>query len=218
MSFERIPARMSDPNPATVFLVDDDASVRTSITRLLQASGFSVRSFASASEYLSDSEPGCPGCLLLDLRMPDIDGLELQDRLAEAHSSRPILFLTGHGGVPESVAAMKAGAADFLEKPADPDSLIAAVRAAVALDAERRREATQIRGIRNRLETLTPRERQVFERVVVGRLNKQIARELGVSEKTVKVHRGRVMEKMEADSLAELARLAERVGIGHGPG
>ncbi|MCL7927005.1 MAG: response regulator [marine benthic group bacterium] len=209
---------MNNSNDATVFLVDDDASVRSSITRLLQASGFRVRAFASASEYLSNSDPGCHGCLLLDLRMPEIDGLELQDRLAEADSARPILFLTGHGGVPESVAAMKAGAADFLEKPADPDSLVAAVHAAVALDAEKRREAAQIRSSRKQLETLTPRERQVFERVVVGRLNKQIARELGVSEKTVKVHRGRVMEKMEADSLAELARLAERLGIGHGPG
>jgi FixJ family two-component response regulator len=205
---------MRDHGIRTVFVVDDDESVRSSITRLLRASGFSVKAFASAAEYLSDSDPGCPGCLLLDLRMPGIDGLELQDRLMEVDSVRPILFLTGHGGVPETVAAMKAGAVDFIEKPADPDSLVAAVESAVILDAERRREAAQIAAVESRLRTLTPRERQVFERVVVGRLNKQIARELGVSEKTVKVHRGRVMEKMGADSLADLARLAERLGIG----
>jgi RNA polymerase sigma factor (sigma-70 family) len=184
---------------------------------LLQASGFRVRAFGSASEYLADSDPDCPGCLVLDLRMPEIDGLELQDRLAESNGVRPILFLTGAGGVPESVAAMKAGAADFLEKPADPDRLVAAVRGAIAVDAERRRASEQLARIQRRLDTLTRRERQVFERVVAGRLNKQIARELGVSEKTVKVHRGRVMEKMEATSLADLARLAERAGIGQPP-
>ncbi|MEJ2547024.1 MAG: response regulator [Gemmatimonadota bacterium] len=204
----------SDSVTPTVFVVDDDDSVRASIVRLLQASGFRVRAFGSASEYLANSDPDCPGCLVLDLRMPEIDGLELQDRLAESDRVRPILFLTGAGGVPESVAAMKAGAADFLEKPADPDRLVAAVRSAVAVDAERRRESEQLARIQRRLDTLTRRERQVFERVVVGRLNKQIARELGVSEKTVKVHRGRVMEKMEAASLADLARLAERLGIG----
>ncbi|MEJ2483570.1 MAG: LuxR C-terminal-related transcriptional regulator, partial [Gemmatimonadota bacterium] len=165
-------------------------------------------------EYLADSDPACPGCLVLDLRMPEVDGLQLQDQLAEADRNRPILFLTGDAGVPESVAAMKAGAADFLEKPADPDRLVAAVRKAISVDAERRRAAEELAHIRRRVEALTPRERQVFERVVVGRLNKQIARELGVSEKTVKVHRGKVMEKMEASSLAELARLAERLGIG----
>jgi RNA polymerase sigma factor (sigma-70 family) len=201
----------------TVFVVDDDDSVRSSIARLLQASGFQVRAFPSASEYLADSDPDCPGCLVLDLRMPEIDGLELQDRLAESDGIRPILFLTGDGGVPESVAAMKAGAADFLEKPADPDRLVAAVRGAIAVDAERRRASELLARIQRRLDTLTRRERQVFERVVVGRLNKQIARELGVSEKTVKVHRGRVMEKMEATSLADLARLAERLGIGQPP-
>ena len=217
MSDSTTAARTMDSPEVTVFVVDDDSSVRSSITRLLMASGFRVRAFASAPEYLADSDPGCPGCLLLDLQMPEIDGLELQERLSEADAGRPILFLTGHGGVPESVAAMKAGAADFLEKPADPDRLIAAVEAAVDLDGRRRREAAHMAEIRSRLETLTPRERQVFERVVIGRLNKQIARELGVSEKTVKVHRGRVMEKMEADSLADLARLAERLGIGLNP-
>jgi FixJ family two-component response regulator len=201
----------SDP---TVFLVDDDDAVRVSLARLFSASGLQVRSYSRAKEYLSDSDVDCPGCLVLDLRMPEIDGLELQAALRDGASSRPIIFLTGHGGVPESVAAMKAGATDFFEKPAEPSELLAAVNRAIALDAQRRAEALEFADLTRRLAMLTPREREVFERVVAGRLNKQIAHELGVSEKTVKVHRGRVMEKMETRSVAELARLAERLGIG----
>ncbi len=198
----------------TVFLVDDDDGVRASITRLLTASGLHVRSFASAEEFLADSDRDGPGCLVLDLRMPEIDGLELQEALRDGDSTQPIIFLTGHGGVPESVAAMKAGATDFFEKPAEPSELLAAVDRAIALDARQRGEKHELGDLERRLHTLTPREREVFERVVAGRLNKQIAHELGVSEKTVKVHRGRVMEKMETSSLAELARLAERLGVG----
>jgi FixJ family two-component response regulator len=197
----------------TVFLVDDDDAVRASISRFLSASGFHVRSFSSAQEFLADRDLDCPGCLLLDLRMPEIDGLELQKALTESASRHPVVFLTGHGSVAEGVAAMKAGATDFLEKPADPSELLAAVERAISLDARQRQEAREIADLLRRLDRLTPREREVFERVVAGRLNKQIAFDLGVSEKTVKVHRGRVMEKMETPSLAELARLAERLGI-----
>ena len=205
---------MTDPSRPVVFIVDDDRSVRSSVARLLGSSGFEVRAFASATDYLSEVDPDMHGCLLLDLRMPGIDGLELQDRLMRGGTARPIVFLTGQGTVPDSVAAMKAGATDFLEKPADPDDLVRAVRAAIAVDRRRRRESAEMAEIEERVSLLTPRERQVFERVVQGRLNKQIAHELGVSEKTVKVHRGRVMEKMQTASLADLARLAERLGIG----
>ncbi len=204
----------SDP---TVFVVDDDDSVRASLSRLLTASGFHVEAYASAQEFLAEPKGARPGCLLLDLRMPGIDGLELQEALSNGNSSQPIVFLTGHGSVSESVAAMKAGATDFLEKPADPSDLVAAVKRAIELDARQRREAVELADLERLLVTLTPREREVFERVVAGRLNKQIAYELGVSEKTVKVHRGRVMEKMEVPSLAELARLAERLGVGVNP-
>jgi FixJ family two-component response regulator len=204
----------SDP---TVFVVDDDDSVRASLSRLLTASGFLVETFASAQEFLAEPGRARPGCLVLDLRMPEIDGLKLQEALSDGYSSQPIIFLTGHGSVSDSVAAMKAGATDFLEKPADPSELVAAVKRAIELDARQRKEAVELADLERRLATLTPREREVFERVVAGRLNKQIAYELGVSEKTVKVHRGRVMAKMEAPSLAELARLAERLGIGVNP-
>ncbi len=149
--------------------------------------------------------------------MPEVDGLELQEALTGEFYSHPIIFLTGHGSVPESVAAMKAGATDFIQKPAEPTELLAAVRRALELDRRQRKEANELAGLQQRLATLTPREREVFERVVMGRLNKQIAFDLGVSEKTVKVHRGRVMEKMQAPSLADLARLAERLGIGSEP-
>ena len=198
----------------TVFLVDDDDAVRDAISRFLTASGLHVRSFSSAQEFLAESDRDRPGCLVLDLRMPGIDGLELQEALSGDSSSHPIIFLTGHGSVPESVAAMKAGATDFFEKPAEPSELLAAVNRAIALDARQRKEALDLADLERRLDILTPREREVFERVVAGLLNKQIAYGLGVSEKTVKVHRGRVMEKMEAPSLAELARFAERLGIG----
>jgi len=198
----------------TVFLVDDDEAVRASLARFLTASGLQVRSFSSAQEFLAEMDRDCPGCLLLDLRMPEIDGLELQEALSDGSSTYPIIFLTGHGSVPESVAAMKAGATDFFEKPAEPVELLAAVHRAIELDARQRKEQLELADLERRLDSLTPREREVFERVVEGRLNKQVAYELGVSEKTVKVHRGRVMEKMEAPSLAELARFAERLGIG----
>jgi RNA polymerase sigma factor (sigma-70 family) len=201
------------PDP-TVFLVDDDDAVRDSISRFLKASGLQVQSFSSAQEFLAESDRNCPGCLVLDLRMPEIDGLELQEALSDGSSTHPIIFLTGHGSVPESVAAMKAGASDFFEKPAEPSEFLAAVNRAIALDARQRQEMLELADLERRLDTLTPREREVFELVVAGRLNKQIAYELGVSEKTVKVHRGRVMEKMETSSLAELARLAERLGVG----
>lgn len=205
---------MTGSSHPIVYIVDDDRSVRTSVARLLESSGYEVRTFASATDYLDRIDPDAHGCLLLDLRMPGIDGLELQNRLLRGGTFRPIIFLTGQGTVPETVAAMKAGATDFLEKPADPDELIRAVRTAIETDRMRRRELAEMSEIQDRVSLLTPRERQVFERVVQGRLNKQIAHELGVSEKTVKVHRGRVMEKMKTASLADLARIAERLGVG----
>lgn len=205
---------MTGSSHPIVYIVDDDRSVRTSVARLLESSGYEVRTFASATDYLNRIDPDAHGCLLLDLRMPGIDGLELQNRLLRGGTSRPVIFLTGQGTVPETVAAMKAGATDFLEKPADPDELIRAVRTAIETDRMRRRELAEMSEIQDRVSLLTPRERQVFERVVQGRLNKQIAHELGVSEKTVKVHRGRVMEKMKTASLADLARIAERLGVG----
>lgn len=205
---------MTGSSHPIVYIVDDDRSVRTSVARLLESSGYEVRTFASATDYLDRIDPDAHGCLLLDLRMPGIDGLELQNRLLRGGTSRPVIFLTGQGTVPETVAAMKAGATDFLEKPADPDELIRAVRTAIETDRMRRRELAEMSEIQDRVSLLTPRERQVFERVVQGRLNKQIAHELGVSEKTVKVHRGRVMEKMKTASLADLARIAERLGVG----
>jgi RNA polymerase sigma factor (sigma-70 family) len=208
---------MTDSSRSIVYVVDDDHSVRSSVARLLQSSGFEVQTFASATDYLDQIAPDALGCLLLDLRMPGIDGLELQERLLRGGTARPIIFLTGRGTVPESVAAMKAGATDFLQKPADPEELVRAVRIAIETDRVRRREMEEMAAIEDRVSTLTPREREVFERVVQGRLNKQIAHELGVSEKTVKVHRGRVMEKMQTASLADLARLAERLGIGAPP-
>ena len=198
----------------TVFLVDDDEAVRVSIHRFLTASGLQVRAFPSAREFLDEQDRDGPGCLVLDLRMPEIDGLQLQEALSERNFAKPIIFLTGHGSVSESVTAMKAGATDFFEKPAVPSELLAAVKSAIELDAQQRRAAVDIADLERRSAALTPREREVFERVVAGRLNKQIAYDLGVSEKTVKVHRGRVMEKMEAQSLAELVRIAERLGVG----
>jgi FixJ family two-component response regulator len=197
----------------TVFVVDDYAPVRKSISRLLHAGGFAVAAFASAEEFLEQYDPQIPGCLVLDFAMPTLHGLQLQGILAKAGSLLPIIFLTGHGDIPKSVQAMKHGASDFLTKPVNDEDLLAAVHTAIAKNSARRRKQAELSEIRARLATLTPREREVLEYVVAGKLNKQIAGDLGTVEQTVKVHRARVMEKMKVQSLAELVRLTERCRI-----
>ena len=197
----------------TVFVVDDYAPVRRSISRLLRAAGFVVTAFGSAQEFLAQHDPGVWGCLVLDVAMPALNGLELQDVLAKAGSLLPIVFLTGEGDIPKSVQAMKHGASDFLTKPVDEKDLLAAVRAAIEKNRGLRRKQAELYEIRARLATLTPREREVLEYVVAGKLNKQIAGDLGTVEQTIKVHRAHLMEKMKVRSVAELVRLTERCGI-----
>jgi FixJ family two-component response regulator len=205
---------MSTPSSPTVFVVDDYAPGRRSISRLLRAAGFVVAAFASAKEFLAQFDPRTPGCLVLDLAMPAVSGLVLQNILAEKGSLLPIIFLTAHGDISKSVQAMKRGASDFLTKPVNDEDLLAAVRMAIEKDRAFRREHAELSEIRARLATLTPREREVLEYVVAGKLNKQIAGDLGTVEQTVKVHRAHVMQKMKAHSVAELVRLAQRCGIG----
>jgi FixJ family two-component response regulator len=203
---------MIDLEPV-VFVVDDDDGVRRALARLIGSAGYGVRAFACASDFLAfDLAPGCPACLILDVRLPDFSGLELQQRLNRAGAALPIVFITGHGDIPMTVTAMKAGAADFLEKPVSDQDLLRAIDVALARSREALFESVEIDAIRLRLTKLTPREREVFALVVKGRLNKQVASELGTVEKTIKVHRARVMEKMGAHSLAELVRISDKVG------
>jgi FixJ family two-component response regulator len=197
----------------TVFIVDDEAPVRKALSRLLRAAGFAVAAFASPGEFLAQHDLHKPGCLVLDLMMPGVNGMELQRALARKGSVLPIIFLTGHGDVPQSVQAMKSGALDFLTKPVNDENLLASIRAAIKRDSVARREQAELFEIRARLASLTPREQEVLDHVVTGKLNKQIADDLGVVEKTIKVHRARVMEKMKVQSVAELVRLVERSGI-----
>jgi len=205
---------MSSPLSPTVFVVDDYAAGRRSISRLLRAAGFAVTAFASAKEFLAQYDPETRGCLVLDLAMPEISGLDLQGILAGRGSLMPIIFLTAHGDIPKSVQAMKRGASDFLMKPVNDEDLLAAVRVAIEKDRARRLEQAELSEIHTRLATLTPREREVLEYVVAGKLNKQIAGELGTVEQTVKIHRAHVMQKMKVQSVAELVRLTQRCGIG----
>ena len=199
----------------TVFVVDDDDSVRKALTRLLGSSGYHVDAYRSAHEFLARGTqlPEGPACVILDLAMPDLNGLDLQALLQAANVPLPILFVTGHGDIPSSVRAMKGGAVDFLTKPIDETELFDAVRRAVALDDERRRTQAAQEALAQRLARLTPRELQVLALVVTGMLNKQIAGQLGTSERTIKVHRARVMQKMEAGSVADLVRIADRLGV-----
>ena len=197
---------------ATVFIVDDDRSVRTSLSRLMRSAALHAETFASAKEFLEREHPDGPGCMVLDLSMPGSTGLELQQDMAAADIDLPIVFLTGHGNVPASVKALKSGAVDFLEKPVDDDRLLLAIKDAVEQSVRTRRDHARLSEIRGRVARLTQRELQVFRLVVQGKRNKQVGAELGMSEKTVKVHRARVMRKMEADSLAALVRVAERAG------
>ncbi len=203
---------MSQP-PPIVFVVDDDPSVLKAVSRLLRAAGLDVVAFDSAREFLDHHDPAAHGCVVLDLAMPGFNGLELQQALAAKNASFPIIFLTGQADVPMSVRAMKQGAADFLTKPVDEGKLVSAIHAALSKDRVVRDVRKEVAEIRRRLATLTPREYEVFEHVVSGKLNKVTASELGTAEKTIKVHRSRVMDKMQAQSLAELVRIAERAGI-----
>jgi FixJ family two-component response regulator len=203
---------MTADGPA-VFVVDDDPSVRKSLTRLIGAAGYAVEAFASARDFLAREPYPGPCCLVLDVRMPAVSGLDLQGALASAGRRMSIVFVTGHGSIPMSVRAMKEGAVDFLTKPFDAKDLLAAIERAVARDVHDRDDVARVGELQARVRTLTPRETEVFALVVTGMLNKQIAAELGIGEKTVKVHRARVMEKMRAGSVAELVRLADRVGV-----
>jgi FixJ family two-component response regulator len=196
-----------------VFVVDDDASVRKSLTRVISAAGYAVEVFASAPEFLERAPVSGPCCLVLDVRMPGLTGMDLQNTLAHAVHRIPIVFITGHGDVAMSVAAMKSGAVDFLTKPFASKDLLGAIQRAVDRDTRDLGTEARTEDIQARARMLTPRERQVFALVVTGMLNKQIAAELGVVEKTVKVHRARVMDKMRARSVAELVRLADGVGV-----
>jgi FixJ family two-component response regulator len=196
-----------------VFVVDDDPGVRKALARLLQAAGLITRCFSSAADFLKEHDPSQPGCLLLDLGLPGVNGLELQEALTASGCQRPIVFISGQGDVPQSVQAMKAGAVDFLVKPLQDEELIATVRLAIERDLEARRDRAQRESINKRIATLTQREIEVLEHIVSGQLNKQIAADLGTVEKTIKVHRARVMAKMGVESVAELVRATERVGI-----
>jgi FixJ family two-component response regulator len=203
---------MSD-SEAIVFVVDDDPSVRRSLKRLIRSAGFTVESFVSAQEFLERPRPDIPGCLVLDIQMPGLSGLDLQDELAAAKLNLPVIFLTGYGTVPASVRALKAGAVDFLEKPVDDGVLLDAIHQAIERNRRARMEQAEITEIQRRVDSLSPREREVCALLVTGMLNKQIASELGTAEKTIKVHRGRLMKKMQAGSMAELVRLAGKLDI-----
>ncbi|MCC7204865.1 MAG: response regulator transcription factor, partial [Phycisphaeraceae bacterium] len=191
----------------TVFVVDDEPAVQQSLQWLLESVGLPVQTFGSASEFLGYWRPEMPGCLLLDLRMPGISGVELMEQLRQQGSIMPIIVVTAHGDVPVAVHAMKAGAMEFIEKPYSDQLLLDRVQTAMEIDAQRRRELASRTAMSNRVALLTPRERQVMEMVVIGQSNRQIAAELSLSEKTVEVHRAHVMEKMRADSLAQLVRM-----------
>lgn len=206
---------MNNTTP-TVFVVDDDEAVRRALVRLIRCAGYRAEGFGTAREFLDhDSADDCNACLVLDLQLPDLNGLELQRELNGTGRPLSIVFLTGHGDIPTSVRAMKAGAADFLVKPVNDSDLLSAIEAALERASQALASRIEIEAIYSRIDRLTPREREVLTLVVEGRLNKQMACELGTAEKTIKVHRARVMRKMEAHSLAELVRITDKAGIPH---
>jgi len=196
-----------------VFVIDDDASIREAISRLLHAIGLTVRTFGSAREFLQHRLPDIPACLVLDVRLPGLSGLDLQREMVERGIHVPVIFITGHGDIPMSVQAMKAGAVEFLTKPFRDQDLLDAVRSGIQRDRKGRKERAEVAKLREDLGQLTSREREVMSLVVAGFLNKQIALRLGASEKTIKIHRGRVMQKMRADSLADLVKMSQKLGI-----
>jgi len=198
---------------SVVYVVDDNVSMRESLKNLIRSVGLRVEVFASAQEFLRVKRSDEPGCLVLDVRMPGLSGLDLQKRIAEAGTDLPIVFLTGHGDIAMSVRAMKAGAVEFLTKPVREQDLLDAIQQALERDRARRDQRMEVEHLRERFDLVTPKEREVMKKVVAGLLNKQIAGELGMSETTVKIHRHQVMEKMRAGSLAELVRMADRLGL-----
>jgi FixJ family two-component response regulator len=202
-------------NPV-IAIVDDDPSAREGLSSLIRSAGLRVETFESAQEFLARPTTEAPSCLLLDLQLPGLSGLDLQQRMAEVGLEIPIVFLTGHGDIPASVQAMKAGAVEFLTKPFDDEKLLRAIREAIERDQRIRQKQADTRELRNCYESLTAREQEIMQQVVSGLLNKQIAAELNITEFTVKIHRGRVMRKMHADSLADLVRMAENLGV-HSP-
>ncbi len=203
-----------DATLETIFIVDDDPAVLTAMARVLRAEDWNVEAFATAEAFLARYDGRAQGCLVLDVTMPGLDGLELQRRLADAGQDLPIVFVTGHGDIPMSVKAIKAGATDFLTKPVDARTLAAAVRAAIAQGAATRQERAETAALRQRLAGLTAREREVLGALAAGRLNKQIAADLGVVEQTIKFHRARIMERLQARTVAELMHIAARLGVG----
>jgi len=208
----------SQERNAVIAMVDDDLSVRRSLQRLIRSAGWNAESFASAQEFLARPGPGTPSCLVLDLRLPGLSGLDLQKRMAEIGLEIPIVFLTGHGNIPASVQAMKAGAVEFLTKPFDEEDLFQAIQEAIERDRRTRQQRAEKRELKNRYASLTAREREIMEQVISGKLNKQIASDLSITEFTVKFHRGHIMRKMQADSLADLVRMAGNLGMGSDKG
>ena len=204
---------MKEEKPV-VIIVDDDSSMRTMIARLLDSVGMKSISYSAPEEFLRTSPPNDPACVVLDVQMPGLSGLDLQRELAKAERPLPIVFMTGHGDIPMTVQAMKEGAVAFLTKPFRNQDLIDAVRQALNLDREAQRQRDQLASLRRRYESLTAREREVFALVATGLLNKQIALQLGTTERTVKAHRGVMVQKMEADSVADLVRMADKLGVG----
>jgi FixJ family two-component response regulator len=203
----------SGQSNAIIAIVDDDLSVREGLSGLIRSAGLQVETFASAQEFLARPGAEAPSCLVLDLQLPGLSGLDLQKRMAEAGLEIPIVFLTGHGDIPASVQAMKAGAVEFLTKPFDEQDLLKAIHEAIDRDRRTRRQHAEMRDLRDRYESLTAREQEVMQQVVSGLLNKQVAAELEIAEYTVKIHRGRVMRKMHAESLADLVRMAETLSV-----
>jgi len=203
----------SPKSDAVIAIVDDDPSVRRGLQRLIRSMGWQVETFGSAQEFLDRPSSIAPNCLVLDLQLPGLSGLDLQKRMAEGGLEIPIVFLTGHGDIPASVRAMKAGAIEFLTKPVDEQELLKAIREAVERDRSSRQQHEEMRDLQRRYQSLTEREQEVMQHVISGLLNKQIAGELNITEDTVKFHRGHIMRKMRADSLADLVRMAQQLGI-----
>jgi FixJ family two-component response regulator len=203
---------VTNPESPVVFVVDDDRRVRDALSRLITSAGLSVITFASATEFLASEKPDGPACLVLDLQMPGVNGLELQQQLAD-EDAPPIIFITGHGDIPSSVRAMKGGAVEFLPKPFDDDQLLRAIAAAIAMDRIVRQKRSELTELRARYALLTAREQEVLPFVVAGFANKQAAGDLGIAENTIAVHRGQIMRKMGSRSLAELVRMADKLGI-----